>query len=449
MPSFCFESQSSDLLDRKPALVDCDQLQLNKDTMNENEENKEKEEESKDESKVSYLTVPSTPSTRRPSTADVFIDKLKVEKLEGGGLTISGVALAGNCHITLIIFGIFFIVAGIILTYLGYSFNAQVTPPPTQEVDLDQAAVVPRGKLRKANSHLQMRIIGPIFIVLGIIMSLIGWGLFAISRKISRNEKEQRLLNSALQLCQLENTFKSSKVQQTNSSNLYTLTAPTQDQSYPVLSLRRGSFWIEPTPVEYPQIPPEGEYPSYNRRGSRSSSPLMDSGVVVWSQQNSVVEKPHLQTQNSLYQTPYHQTLLLQNQQLLPKQVQQQITTARLSSPLLNYYYGTRDYASDIATFPIESYIPVSCPLKVQSKQESDTESKERNSPPPHPHSHPPSCSNSTSSSASSHASSKKKLTDQATSNSKESGDSWDAAFNHKESADAQPKTEYLQVPFL
>ncbi|KAB7497626.1 hypothetical protein Anas_06277 [Armadillidium nasatum] len=269
-----------------------------------------------------------------------------------------------------------------------------------------------------------MRIIGPIFIVLGIIMSLLGWGLFAISRKISRNEKEQRLLNSALQLCQLENTFKRSKVQQTNSSNLYTLTAPTQDQSYPVLSLRRGSFWIEPTPVEYPQIPPEGEYPSYNRRGSRSSSPLMDSGVVVWSQQNSVVEKPHLQTQNSLYQTPYHQTLLLQNQQLLPKQVQQQITTARLSSPLLNYYYGTRDYASDIATFPIESYIPVSCPLKVQSKQESDTESKERNSPPPHPHSHPPSCSNSASSSASSHASSKKKLTDQATSNSKESGDS-------------------------
>ncbi|KAF2346773.1 hypothetical protein FHG87_022470, partial [Trinorchestia longiramus] len=68
---------------------------------------------------ISFLSVPNVPF-RRPSTADVMIEKFRVERNDGGGLLISGVALSPHCHLTLIICGAFCLLAGSVLTYVAF-----------------------------------------------------------------------------------------------------------------------------------------------------------------------------------------------------------------------------------------------------------------------------------------------------------------------------------------
>ena len=47
--------------------------------------------------------------------------------MEGGGLSIQGVSLASNCHVTLCVFGVFFMLAGVVLSYVSYSVTLGVS----------------------------------------------------------------------------------------------------------------------------------------------------------------------------------------------------------------------------------------------------------------------------------------------------------------------------------
>ncbi|XP_076050041.1 uncharacterized protein LOC143030722 isoform X2 [Oratosquilla oratoria] len=243
-------------------------------------------------SSVSYLTVPPTPNVaaRRPSTADLVIEKLNVEKVDGGGLSISGVALASNCHVTLLIFGCFFLLAGIVLSYVSYS--SALTIPSSSLESPSSAATKSQGNLEnlqgsssggveggggkgeggeagfqmegktqglRANPAaeeevphaVQMRIIGPVFLLVGFLMFSIGLALLGLSKKITKDEKAQQKALSELQLCQLENSFNASRT--TAASPLHTPLALPGQEPYPVLAIRRGSWWLDPTPIESPR----------------------------------------------------------------------------------------------------------------------------------------------------------------------------------------------------
>ncbi|KAK4289257.1 hypothetical protein Pmani_016842 [Petrolisthes manimaculis] len=188
-------------------------------------------------SSVSYLSVPETYS-RRPSTADRVIEKLQVEKVEGGGLSIQGVALASNCHVTLCVFGVFFMLAGVILSYVSY--NASVKARMGDEDS-------PKGSTEAMSSVSQMRMIGPSFLVLGLLMLGLGISLFVLAKKISRDEKMKQMVISEQQLFQLENSFCYAN---TMTTPLHT-TAPAPHQQYPILAVRRNSWWMDPSLQDY------------------------------------------------------------------------------------------------------------------------------------------------------------------------------------------------------
>ncbi|XP_047501366.1 uncharacterized protein LOC125047218 isoform X1 [Penaeus chinensis] len=213
-------------------------------------------------SSVSYLSVPDTPSSRRPSTADLVIEKLQVERVDGGGLSIQGVALASNCHVTLCVFGIFFLLAGIILSYVSYSINMKNDDPKPLETETSK-----KNQNDHESSVVQMRIIGPSFLALGLLMLILGCSFYGLARKINRDEKERRRKISEQQVSQLENSFSHAH---STSSPLHTATAPAVHQQYPILAVRRTSWWMDPTPIENP-APDADQTPE--RRDSTGHSP--------------------------------------------------------------------------------------------------------------------------------------------------------------------------------
>ncbi|XP_071526336.1 uncharacterized protein [Panulirus ornatus] len=175
-------------------------------------------------SSVSYLSVPDTTSSRRPSTADIVIEKLQMEKVEGGGLSIQGVALASNCHVTLSVFGVFFMVAGVILSYVSYSVNMTVS-----NVSVRYPVMQTVFKYRvRLNDHLALEA--------------------SESNEISQDEKAKQLVISERQLCQLENSFTHDNV---STSPMHTA-APAPHQQYPILAVRRNSWWVDPSSVMDP-----------------------------------------------------------------------------------------------------------------------------------------------------------------------------------------------------
>ncbi|XP_063888946.1 uncharacterized protein LOC135115854 isoform X2 [Scylla paramamosain] len=187
-------------------------------------------------SSVTYLSVPETPVSRRPSTADLVIEKLQVEKVEGGGLSIQGVSLASNCHVTLCVFGVFFMLAGVVLSYISYSVTLGADEEGSE------------GKEKGPEEHLasvsQMRMIGPAFLVVGFLMVGLGITLFVLARKISRDEKAKQLVISEQQLCELESSFSYSAA-----SPMHTA-YPAPNQPYPILAVRRNSWWVDSMPKD-------------------------------------------------------------------------------------------------------------------------------------------------------------------------------------------------------
>ncbi|XP_064108334.1 uncharacterized protein LOC135216784 isoform X2 [Macrobrachium nipponense] len=200
--------------------------------------------EKAEDSNVSYLTIPNPTAPRRPSTADIFIEKLKVEKVEGGGLSIQGVSLASNCHVTLCVFGTFFLVAGLILSYVSFSV---MSPEEKEERDRILAGgTAPPNPRKNASSVTQMRKIGPAFICIGLLMLILGISFYALAKKISRDDLAQRKIISQRHLSQLADSFR-----HRGTSPMHTI-APAPHEQYPILSVRRNSWWVDPTPVEEP-----------------------------------------------------------------------------------------------------------------------------------------------------------------------------------------------------
>ena len=123
---------------------------------------------------------------------------VQVERHEGGGLSISGVVLSAHCHLTLIICGVFCLLAGILLTYVGYgtqyrdfvshevdksdvkmNASGQHSSKPTAESLIGHTKAHPDGP-----AHHQLRIVGPICVFTGFLMIFVGLTLFMLGRKV-------------------------------------------------------------------------------------------------------------------------------------------------------------------------------------------------------------------------------------------------------------------------
>ena len=80
---------------------------------------------------------------------------------------------------SLIIFGAFFLLAGIVLTYVGFARGAGNFAYGDNDGGVRQAA---RTAAIQTNGNMQ--IIGPSFVLAGLLMMLLGFALFALSRKV-------------------------------------------------------------------------------------------------------------------------------------------------------------------------------------------------------------------------------------------------------------------------
>ncbi|KAG0717855.1 hypothetical protein GWK47_007923 [Chionoecetes opilio] len=175
---------------------------------------------------------------RQVTSARRLPDPVEVEKVEGGGLSIQGVSLASNCHVTLCVFGVFFMLAGVVLSYVSYSVTLGANGDGTEGSDKGS------GPEEHLASVSQMRMIGPAFLVVGFLMVGLGITLFALARKISRDEKVKQLVISEQQLCELESSFSYSAA-----SPMHT-NYPAPNQPYPILAVRRNSWWVDSMPRE-------------------------------------------------------------------------------------------------------------------------------------------------------------------------------------------------------
>lgn len=156
-----------------------------------------------------------------------------MERHEGGGLSISGVALSAHCHLTLIICGTFCLLAGIVLTYVAYANTGHfptnsplyagndgstdlpdITPSipsltdkganqfdlnsntKNNEINTDNpiSEVTPSLKTNKQRQESlgknNLTVVGPICIATGLIMIFIGMSLFALGRKVRYQYKK-------------------------------------------------------------------------------------------------------------------------------------------------------------------------------------------------------------------------------------------------------------------
>ncbi|XP_068203976.1 uncharacterized protein [Palaemon carinicauda] len=80
-------------------------------------------------------------------------------------------------------------------------------------------------------------------------MLILGITFYALAKKITRDERAHRKALSEHHLNQLAKSFRNS-----GSSPMRTI-APAPHEQYPILSVRRNSWWVDPTPVEQPFNP--------------------------------------------------------------------------------------------------------------------------------------------------------------------------------------------------
>lgn len=124
-------------------------------------------------------------SNSRPgsSRGSGMINRLRVESSDDGsgtGITIGGVFISANCNTILIIMASIFIVFGIILTAISYR-------PRELSEELDRF-------MSRQEWSAQVKIVGPIAMILGTIMLLIGLTFCCLGWKVSQDE--QKRMNS-------------------------------------------------------------------------------------------------------------------------------------------------------------------------------------------------------------------------------------------------------------
>lgn len=116
-------------------------------------------------------------SANRPTTANSVIEMLHIEKVQdGSGLTCcgGGVFVASQCQVILFVMSGIFTVVGAILSAISYR-------PRDFGEDIDKFFT------RQAWSS-DLKIIGPVFLVCGMLMLAVGLGLCIISRTISKDD---------------------------------------------------------------------------------------------------------------------------------------------------------------------------------------------------------------------------------------------------------------------
>ncbi|CAL8088279.1 unnamed protein product [Orchesella dallaii] len=114
--------------------------------------------------------------------------RVKVER-DDGGLRIGKLTLASNCHLIIIIFGFFFLVAGSVLTALAYK-----EPTPLDDPDLPLHARASAEHV-DSPSRQEGKVAGPIFIIVGSVLFFVGFTLTALACKLNREAKRQLQLN--------------------------------------------------------------------------------------------------------------------------------------------------------------------------------------------------------------------------------------------------------------
>lgn len=124
------------------------------------------------------------------SRPDSVIERLRIEKADDGGgtgITIAGVFIAANCNVILLVMAGIFIVVGAILTAISYRPR-------------DSGEEMEKFKDRQEWST-QTKVVGPVFLLVGVIMFSAGLVLCLIGWKISKDEREQdyELGNPSLQ----------------------------------------------------------------------------------------------------------------------------------------------------------------------------------------------------------------------------------------------------------
>ncbi|XP_061711372.1 uncharacterized protein LOC133520755 isoform X1 [Cydia pomonella] len=102
------------------------------------------------------------------------ISRLRVEKVEGG-LAVAGVVVAANCQIVLPIFGFLFMLVGCVLTATSYRVRGE-----NEEQDHYQERIAFTG-----NS----RVLGPVCIVAGALMTIAGVVLCILMRAAQRRQR--------------------------------------------------------------------------------------------------------------------------------------------------------------------------------------------------------------------------------------------------------------------
>ena len=102
-----------------------------------------------------------------PAAADALAARLQTEADDTGEMTVLGVALVANCHVSLLIFGLFFLAAGSLLCVIAFR-------APTS-----------------AAYDLQSRVAGTLFLCLAAVMCTFGLCLCRLDYQLSRADREK------------------------------------------------------------------------------------------------------------------------------------------------------------------------------------------------------------------------------------------------------------------
>ncbi|KAF0297084.1 hypothetical protein FJT64_005465 [Amphibalanus amphitrite] len=102
-----------------------------------------------------------------PPAADALAARLRADSVDSGDMSVLGVALVANCHVSLVIFGLFFLAAGSLLCVIAFR-------APTS-----------------AANDVQSRVAGTFFLCLAAVMCTFGLCLCRLDYQLSRRDQEK------------------------------------------------------------------------------------------------------------------------------------------------------------------------------------------------------------------------------------------------------------------
>lgn len=131
--------------------------------------------------------------TSRPESV---IERLRIESSDdgrGAGITIGGTFISANCSIILVVMASIFMVVGTILTAISYR-------PRDYGEEMERF-------MERQEWSSQLKIIGPIFILIGALMAVLGLTFCILGWQV--NKAEQRKLYTATPISQVSSVLDS------------------------------------------------------------------------------------------------------------------------------------------------------------------------------------------------------------------------------------------------